>query len=283
MIGRDGQHHRRGPVRRRRDHRRRARPQPHDGQLPARLHRVRPPRRPAAARRAERTPAIDTTRPAADRRGRRRAPLRVVAEGHPQDLRDALETRWRPRRTRSASASWRRSTPTSRSPTSTSNLVCQDTGTVVFWLEVGEDCALNLARITAAVRAGTARATLEHSLRPNAVHPVTRQNTRRTPAAICPSCTTSSCPDWDGAATPQAPLPAQGLGLREHELPEDADPGRRREGRQALHPGVRRRGRPQALPADDRRRRAGRLRPTSAPRWPRRPCCARSAATATTP
>ncbi len=57
------------------------------------------------------------------------------------------------------------------------NLVCQDTGTVVFWLEVGEDCALNLARVTAAVRAGTARATLDHSLRPNAVHPVTRQNT----------------------------------------------------------------------------------------------------------
>ena len=26
------------------------------------------------------------------------------------------------------------------------NLVCQDTGTVVFWLEVGEDCPLNLAR-----------------------------------------------------------------------------------------------------------------------------------------
>ena len=57
------------------------------------------------------------------------------------------------------------------------NLVCQDTGTVVFWLEIGEDCALNLAKVTAAVSAGIARATLEHSLRPNAVHPVTRQNT----------------------------------------------------------------------------------------------------------
>ena len=57
------------------------------------------------------------------------------------------------------------------------NLVCQDTGTVVFWLEVGEDCPLNLARVTAAVKKGTERATLEHPLRPNAVHPVTRQNT----------------------------------------------------------------------------------------------------------
>lgn len=57
------------------------------------------------------------------------------------------------------------------------NLVCQDTGTVVFWLEVGEECPLNLARVTAAVKKGVERATLEHPLRPNAVHPVTRQNT----------------------------------------------------------------------------------------------------------
>jgi fumarate hydratase subunit alpha/L(+)-tartrate dehydratase alpha subunit len=57
------------------------------------------------------------------------------------------------------------------------NLICQDTGTVVFWLEVGEDCPLNLARVTAAVKKGTERATLEHPLRPNAAHPVTRKNT----------------------------------------------------------------------------------------------------------
>jgi len=57
------------------------------------------------------------------------------------------------------------------------NLVCQDTGTVVYWLEIGEDCPLNLARVSAAVKNGTERATLEHPLRPNAVHPVTRANT----------------------------------------------------------------------------------------------------------
>ena len=42
-------HHRRGPVRGRRDHRRSARPQQDDGQLPARLRRVRPARGRAAA------------------------------------------------------------------------------------------------------------------------------------------------------------------------------------------------------------------------------------------
>lgn len=56
-------------------------------------------------------------------------------------------------------------------------LVCQDTGTVVYWLEVGEDCALNLGAVSRAIRKGTERATLEHPLRPNAVHPVTRKNT----------------------------------------------------------------------------------------------------------
>jgi fumarate hydratase subunit alpha/L(+)-tartrate dehydratase alpha subunit len=56
-------------------------------------------------------------------------------------------------------------------------LVCQDTGTVVFWVQTGHDCDLNLADVEAAVRRGTERATIEHPLRPNAVHPVTRTNT----------------------------------------------------------------------------------------------------------
>jgi len=57
------------------------------------------------------------------------------------------------------------------------NLVCQDTGTVVFFLEIGRDCRLDLATVAERVRKGTERATLEHPLRPNAVHPVTRKNT----------------------------------------------------------------------------------------------------------
>lgn len=57
------------------------------------------------------------------------------------------------------------------------NLVCQDTGTVVYWVEAGEDSPLNLARLTAAVKRGTERATLEHPLRSNSVHPLTRKNT----------------------------------------------------------------------------------------------------------
>lgn len=56
-------------------------------------------------------------------------------------------------------------------------LVCQDTGTVVYWLEVGQDAPFNLAQVAQRIRVGTQRATTEHPLRPNAVHTVTRQNT----------------------------------------------------------------------------------------------------------
>lgn len=56
-------------------------------------------------------------------------------------------------------------------------LVCQDTGTAVFWVQASHDCAHDLAAVHAAIRKGIERATVEHPLRPNALHPVTRKNT----------------------------------------------------------------------------------------------------------
>jgi len=56
-------------------------------------------------------------------------------------------------------------------------LVCQDTGTVVYWVQAAAGCPFDFPAVDAAIRRGTARATLEHPLRPNAVHPVTRKNT----------------------------------------------------------------------------------------------------------
>ena len=57
------------------------------------------------------------------------------------------------------------------------NLVCQDTGTLVYWVEAGFDSPIDLARVTSAVKRGTERATLDHPLRSNSVHPLTRLNT----------------------------------------------------------------------------------------------------------
>jgi tartrate/fumarate subfamily iron-sulfur-dependent hydro-lyase alpha chain len=67
------------------------------------------------------------------------------------------------------------------------NLVCQDTGTVVYWVEAGQDSPLELARIAAAVRRGTERATLEHPLRSNTVHPLTREHTRTNTGRFLPA------------------------------------------------------------------------------------------------
>ena len=99
----------RGPVRSRRDHRRRARPKPHDGELAARLHRVRAPRRPRRrlAMPAERiTLAIDTTTDLEQTvEDAVRAPVRVGAEGHPPGpARRPAKRDGDARRTRSASA-----------------------------------------------------------------------------------------------------------------------------------------------------------------------------------
>jgi fumarate hydratase subunit alpha/L(+)-tartrate dehydratase alpha subunit len=66
------------------------------------------------------------------------------------------------------------------------NLVCQDTGTVVYWVEAGHESPLDLARIASAVRMGTARATLEHPLRSNSVHPLTREHTRTNTGRFLP-------------------------------------------------------------------------------------------------
>ena len=52
------------------------------------------------------------------------------------------------------------------------NLVCQDTGIAVYTCTVGEHFPLHPARIYEALRDGTARATLEHPLRSNAVHTI---------------------------------------------------------------------------------------------------------------
>src|SRR5918998_4325179 len=86
----------------------------------------------------------------------------------PQDLRDAL-----------ASASEKETSVTGQRVLSTilrnvqvaedeKNLVCQDTGIAVYYCRVGEHFPLHPARIYAALKEGTERATLEHPLRSNA-------------------------------------------------------------------------------------------------------------------
>jgi tartrate/fumarate subfamily iron-sulfur-dependent hydro-lyase alpha chain len=78
------------------------------------------------------------------------------------------------------------------------NLVCQDTGIAVYSCRVGEHFPLHPARIYAALKTGTERATLEHPLRSNAVHTITRENTGPNTGYRLPIVHWEFIPDWNG-------------------------------------------------------------------------------------
>ena len=78
------------------------------------------------------------------------------------------------------------------------NLVCQDTGIAVYYCRVGERFPLHPARIYASLKAGTARATVEHPLRSNTVHTLTRENTGPNVGHRVPIVHWDFVPDWDG-------------------------------------------------------------------------------------
>ncbi len=78
------------------------------------------------------------------------------------------------------------------------NLVCQDTGIAVYYCRVGEHFPLHPARIYAALKEGTERATVEHPLRSNTVHTLTRENTGPNVGYRVPIVHWDFVPDWDG-------------------------------------------------------------------------------------
>jgi len=78
------------------------------------------------------------------------------------------------------------------------NLVCQDTGIAVYYCRVGEHFPLHPARIYEALHDGTERATLEHPLRSNTVHTLTRESTGANVGYRVPIVHWAFVPDWDG-------------------------------------------------------------------------------------
>ena len=116
----------------------------------------------------------------------------------PQDLRDAL----REAQQRETSVPGRRVLDTIvrnvQIADEQENLVCQDTGIAVYTCRVGEHFPLHPARIYEALKAGTERATLEHPLRSNTVHTITRQNTGPNTGHRLPIVHWEFIPDWDG-------------------------------------------------------------------------------------
>jgi fumarate hydratase subunit alpha/L(+)-tartrate dehydratase alpha subunit len=116
----------------------------------------------------------------------------------PQDLRDALAAA----RERETSTTGRRVLETIHRNVEIAdderNLVCQDTGIPVYYCRVGEGFPLHPARIYEALRVGTERATVEHPLRSNTVHTLTRENTGPNVGFRVPIVHWDFVPDWDG-------------------------------------------------------------------------------------
>ncbi len=116
----------------------------------------------------------------------------------PQDLRDALTAA----RLRETSVPGKRVLETIHRNVEIAdrdgNLVCQDTGIAVYTCRVGEHFPLHPARIYESLRNGTARATIEHSLRSNAVHTITRENTGPNIGHRLPIVHWEFVEGWDG-------------------------------------------------------------------------------------
>ncbi|MFL6016838.1 MAG: fumarate hydratase [Gaiellaceae bacterium] len=116
----------------------------------------------------------------------------------PQDLRDALDAA----RSKETSVPGKRVLETIHRNVNIAdaenNLVCQDTGIAVYSCRVGEHFPLHPARIYESLKAGTARATLDHPLRSNAVHTITRENTGPNIGYRLPIVHWEFVADWDG-------------------------------------------------------------------------------------
>ena len=116
----------------------------------------------------------------------------------PQDLRDAI----RDARERETSTPGQRVLDTIIRNISIADdqttLVCQDTGIAVYYCRVGEHFPLHPARIYEALYDGTERATVEHPLRSNTVHTLTRENTGHNVGHRVPIVHWDFVPDWDG-------------------------------------------------------------------------------------
>jgi fumarate hydratase subunit alpha/L(+)-tartrate dehydratase alpha subunit len=116
----------------------------------------------------------------------------------PRDLRDALAAAGE----RETSVTGRRVLETILRNVSIAdgekNLVCQDTGIAVYHVRVGEHFPLHPVRIYEGLREGTERATVEHPLRSNAVHAITRESSGANVGYRLPIVHWEFIEGWDG-------------------------------------------------------------------------------------
>src|SRR5262249_41104724 len=84
-------------------------------------------------------------------------------------------------------------------------LVCQDTGTPIFKVRIGSKLPLDVPRLQASLRRACERATVEHPLRSNSVHPLTRKHTGTNTGQGIPIIKLEFVPDSDRLELQMAP------------------------------------------------------------------------------
>jgi tartrate/fumarate subfamily iron-sulfur-dependent hydro-lyase alpha chain len=76
-------------------------------------------------------------------------------------------------------------------------MVCQDTGLAIYKVLIGSKLSVDGAEIKRRLRIGAERATKEHPLRSNTVHPITRKNTQTNTGEGIPVIKIDFVPDSD--------------------------------------------------------------------------------------
>src|SRR5215203_5601591 len=76
-------------------------------------------------------------------------------------------------------------------------MVCQDTGLAIYKVLIGSRLTVDGAEIKRRLRMGAERATKEHPLRSNTVHPITRKNTQTNTGQGIPVIKIDFVPDSD--------------------------------------------------------------------------------------
>jgi len=102
--------------------------------------------------------------------------LRLAATELPQDVKKALQKAYREEESRTGKTQLEAILSNIELAEKTETPICQDTGTITFYVKAGAQ-AKHLDKIEGALRKATKRATEEVPLRPNAIDPFTQKNT----------------------------------------------------------------------------------------------------------
>ncbi len=84
-------------------------------------------------------------------------------------------------------------------------MVCQDTGLPIYKVLIGQNMNVDMVEIKKRIRVACERATKEHPLRSNSVHPITRKNTQTNTGQGIPIIKVDFVPDSDKLTIWMAP------------------------------------------------------------------------------